>query len=481
MEANKTYLLKLLSSHDATFFIPPYQRNYEWTQEQCQVFFDDVVRTYEANVAGAETKHFFGFVTFICSEMSSWQPERLVLIDGQQRITTTMLFLAAIRDLVDEPDLKARINAYYLINDRVEGDSDYRVKLRQVETDWPAFKHIALGEKLTAQERESAVYANYAFFCNQLKSYVKDGHRTLRGLMEMGLGEFMVVTLELRPRENSWENPQEIFESMNSLGKPLSLADLVRNYLLLGLDADDQSELYNAYWLKIERSVPHMVSSFIRDYMQARAARPYPVATAGNYKKLYASFKDLFAGADAQELLRDLERSSRIYAAIISGMPSGCETVDSVLSDLRAINVGTSYSFLLALLEAWKDGRFDNEGVTQVLEAFRIYCLRRRLMALNAAENKAFPGLVTRIGELSSASDKREKTFEILSGLEYNLRLPNDGELRQWAVSMNFGHFKYRAFYLALAEEALSGERPCLADSLVRNIYLFSEMRVRTV
>ena len=95
-------LLKMLSNNDVTFFIPPYQRNYEWTDDQCAVFFEDVVKTYKANHSGKNTEHFFGSITYFQTEAVFGQPSKLVLIDGQQRITTTMLFLVALRDIVDD-------------------------------------------------------------------------------------------------------------------------------------------------------------------------------------------------------------------------------------------------------------------------------------------------------------------------------------------------------------------------------------------
>ncbi len=467
MKPSESNLLNLLSNHEVTFFIPPYQRNYEWSQDQCQVFFDDVVRTYETNAAGENTKHFFGFFTYFSNDAIFGQPASLVLIDGQQRITTTMLFLVALRDLADDDSLKLHIDKHYLKNEDVHGDGEYKVKLKQVETDWPAFRNIVLGARLTPQEKDTAVYRNYVFFRNKLKGYGESAH-DLRLLVQLGLGKFTVVTLELQPRENAWENPQEIFESMNSLGKPLSLADLVRNYLLMGLDSDKQSVLYDRYWLKMERSVPGVVSDFIRDYMQARAACSFLKATDANCKKLYAEFKSLFAGRDAEGLLCDLERSSRIYSMIIGGACSGCADVDYVLRDLRTVNVSTSYSFLLALLEAWRDGRFTDEDVSQILKVFRIYCLRRRLVKATAAENKDFPLLANRIEELVAASDKKEKLFEVLSGLEYNLRLPNDGELHHQITSMNFYTFKYKTFFLSLIEEALTKCRPSTDDALLQ-------------
>ena len=135
-------LLHMLSGNDVTFFIPPYQRNYEWTDEQCSVFLEDVIKTYEANNAGKNTEHFFGSITYFQTDSVFGQPHKLVLIDGQQRITTTMLFLVALRDLLGDDKLGDFINNKYLRNGNVPDASEYTVKLKQVETDWEAYKKI---------------------------------------------------------------------------------------------------------------------------------------------------------------------------------------------------------------------------------------------------------------------------------------------------------------------------------------------------
>lgn len=122
-------LLNLLSNQDVTFFIPPYQRNYEWTDAQCKVFFEDVKKTCDNNMNGIEDEHFFGSITFFQDETNFGEPNKLVLIDGQQRITTTMLFLVAIRDtLHDDENICKFINSRYLKNDNATGnDDEYKV------------------------------------------------------------------------------------------------------------------------------------------------------------------------------------------------------------------------------------------------------------------------------------------------------------------------------------------------------------------
>ena len=460
-------LLHMLSGNDVTFFIPPYQRNYEWTDEQCSVFLEDVIKTYEANNAGKNTEHFFGSITYFQTDSVFGQPNKLVLIDGQQRITTTMLFLVALRDLLGSDKLGDFINNKYLRNGNVPGASEYTVKLKQVETDWEAYKKIILSVTLSDKEKDSAVYRNYRYFYNKLSDCKGAGY-DLRALVEKGLDKFSVITIELQPDKNAWENPQEIFESMNSLGKPLTLADLVRNYLLLGLDADVQNDLYGKYWLHIERTIPGQVSNFIRDYMQAREKRSFLKATENNYKELYRLFKKIFCDTPADELLKDLAEDSTIYSYLLAGGSCGNKKIDRRLQDLRTINVTTAYSFLLVLLKSWKCGDFTDTDLVDILDAFKVYCLRRRLIALTAAENKNFPLLAAHIPDLVNAPDKKQKMFEILSKQESNLRLPNDIELARYLETMNFYNFSYCRFFLSLIEEKLTKVCPDQTDSTLQ-------------
>ncbi len=463
MVPQEVKLLDLLSNNDVTFFIPPYQRNYEWTDEQCEVFLTDILKTYELNSSGKRSEHFFGSITYFETEHVFGQPSKLVLIDGQQRITTTMLFLVALRDILGDGDISRYIDGKYLKNNNVSGDSEFKVKLKQVETDWGAYKDIILSNELTARDKQTAVYRNYSFFCNKLAESLSQGI-DLSCLVEKGLSKFSVITIELKPEQNQWENPQEIFESMNSLGKPLSLADLVRNYLLLGMNADKQSHLYDKYWLHIERSVPGRVSSFIRDYMQAHEAKSFYKAIEGHYKDLYSIFKDIFGNDDAETLLKDLAKNATFYSFCIGEAPSGNAEIDYYLSDLNRMSVTTAYSFLMVLLRTWKEGAFTEQNVVDILTAFRIYCLRRRLMGITQAENKNFPTYCKWINQLIQAPDKKQKMFELLAWQESNLRLPNDVEVSRQLASMRFDNFGYCKFFLALVEEALTKSRPDLSN-----------------
>lgn len=153
MVASEVKLLSLLSNNDVTFFIPPYQRNYEWDEEQCRIFWEDIVKTAEANLTGGHTEHFFGSITFFTDNHIFGEPDKLILIDGQQRITTTMLFLAAVRDLVTDDKQRDFIEGRYLKNNNATSDTEYKVKLKQVESDWAAYKKSCWARSLTIKKR----------------------------------------------------------------------------------------------------------------------------------------------------------------------------------------------------------------------------------------------------------------------------------------------------------------------------------------
>lgn len=464
MKPNDSILLDLLKNNDVTFFIPPYQRNYEWTEEQCSVFLDDVIKTMKANARQEESEHFFGTITYFAVESKFGQPNKLVLIDGQQRITTTMLFLMSFRDIIGRDSQDGRfIENKFLKNENISDESEFKIKLKQVETDWKTYKKLITCEPLSDIEKNSAVFRNYNYFYNKLSNYSDEF--TLIDLIQLGLSKFRVITIELEPFKNKWENPQEIFESMNSLGKPLALADLVRNYLLLGQTADAQETLYNDYWLKIEKNIPGQVSNFIRDFMQAQECRSFLKATDKNCKELYSLFKQIFPLNDVPELLEDLRYSSNIYSYVIGNQSTSNCDIDKILKDIRYIGVTTSYSFLMTILKAWKKNQLSGDDTIEILDAFRIYCLRRRPLGITTAENKVFPTLSSYIQDLVRAEDKRLAMFGILSNLETNLRLPNDAEVSRSLSMMNFNSFRYNKFYLALVEEKISGVRPDLSDT----------------
>ena len=485
MKPTEIHLIEFLKSRDMTFFIPPFQRNYEWEREQCQIFWDDIMKTFRQNSGSGDgygVEHFFGTVTYFKDDGPSWAPDRLVLIDGQQRVTTVMLFLCALRDTISDDDQKENINRNWLRNPGEDkGDCAYRIKLKQVEADAKTYAKIVLGEALGPRDRTTPCGQNYLFFRERLDDFAKSEGCPLP-LLDKALAKFSVILVELEPKKNSWERPQEIFESMNSIGKPLSLADLVRNRLLFGFSSDKQDDLYKKYWLGMEETLPKMMSAFIRDYMQMTERHYYPIASDSNHKRLYSAFKAVYS-SPANTILADLSECAQLYAMIaLRDKPTGNAKIDRHLDDFRRMEMTTARPFLMALTREWQRGGFSDDDMDEMLGAFKIYGLRRRLIVgLTAAENKNFPQYVSFIPELKKAKNKRDRLFALLAIRESTARLPNDRELATELKNMtNFYSFKQCRFYLALVEESLTKSRPSLKDGITQVEHIMPQTPTQT-
>ena len=455
-------LLDLLSNKDVTFYIPPYQRNYEWENEQCKVFLEDIKRTTIENKENRHAEHFFGTVTFYPSKTFFGEPNKLILIDGQQRITTTMLFLVALRDVIEDAGIKEKITQRFLKNERVSDDSEYKIKLKQVESDWETYRKIILSSKeLSSKDKATAVYRNYKFFYDELN---KRSDLKPFEFIELGLSKFSIITIELEPERNYWESPQEIFESMNSLGKPLSLADLIRNYLLLGLSVEEQEKLYHDCWLKIEELLSENISSFIRDYMQCKVAKSFPYAKEAHYKELYASFKRCIIGKK-EDILNELVEYASIYKSIIKPEESSFKNeISMLLKDINMIGATTTYSFIMEILKRWKSGDFIDKEIIELLNVLYIYIWRRRLCGLSSGENKKIPLWNKKIIQIINSINKKDAFCEIISCQDTSMRMPNNTELRKILKTSDCYALKQLRFLFTLIEEKLSKSRPDLSD-----------------
>lgn len=480
MRSLDNQILKLLSNNDITFFIPPYQRNYEWDEEMCAILFKDIEKV--AN--NRNTQHFFGTVIYYAESTILGQPDKYILVDGQQRLTTTMLFLIAARDCISDDSLKNTIDSKYLKNNNVSGDVEYKIKLKQVESDWKAYKNIILGDHLDENDKKSTVFKNYKFFKSKLE---KLDQNNIRNLIEHGLVNFNIVTIQLEPERNPWEKPQEIFESMNSLGKPLSLADLVRNYLLLGKTSVQQNNLYHNYWLKIEQNLSgdnnvFSVSAFIRDYMQLVDMTSYKKATDTNHKELYRDFKDLFDDNNHEQLIKKLSEYSKEYAVLAGYKSSGNARIDQKIADLKTIESSGFYSFILGFLHLRTEQKLNDNDTLGILNAVFIYIARRRILRLTQGENKNAPLLVKHFDMLMEADDKEAAMLEILSNQQYALRLPNDNDITTYLSSTdsNFYNLRSSKFLQSLIEEKLTRSRPSLNDKLLQIEHIMPQTLTET-
>jgi len=468
MRSLDNQILKLLSNNDVTFFIPPYQRNYEWGEEMCEILFKDIEKVANSS----NTQHFFGTVIYYAESTILGQPDKYILVDGQQRLTTTMLFLIAARDCITDDSLRNTIDSKYLKNNNVSGDVEYKIKLKQVESDWKAYKNIILDENVDDSDKKSTVFKNYKFFKSKLEKLEQD---KVRDLIEKGLVNFNIVTIQLEPERNPWEKPQEIFESMNSLGKPLTLADLVRNYLLLGKTSTQQNNLYHNFWLKIEQNLTgdnntFSVSSFIRDYMQLVDIASYKKATDTNHKELYRDFKDLFDDDNHDQLIKKLAEYSNEYGILAGYKTSGNIKMDQKITDLRTLKVSAFHSFILGVLHLRTEQKITDDDCLAILDAIFVYVARKSILGIRKSENKDAALFAKYFDELVIATNKRDTMLDICANQIFAMRLPNDNEIRNFLLSekSNFYNFESGRFLLSLIEESLTKNRPTLTEKILQ-------------
>lgn len=249
MKADSIHLFDFLGSGKTIFEIPVFQRNYEWGEEQCRQLFRDLI-----NAIKESRDHFLGAIVYV-SETGNNMSHIYRIIDGQQRLTSLTLLLKALAD-VDKRDSE-EIQEEYLTNKYLNENN--HLKLKPVEHDLEAFNAV-MSDNIQ-YENPSKIIENYNLFKDLIKESDMDTHD-----IYMGINHFTLVYIELNDNNN--ENPQVIFESLNSTGVSLSSSDLVRNFLLMKLESASQTELYKRYWVKIEKLFnTNIFTEFIRHYL----------------------------------------------------------------------------------------------------------------------------------------------------------------------------------------------------------------------
>ena len=273
MRANEKLLLRFLESSDTNFVIPVYQRNYDWKKEQCKQLYDDCINVIKNNYK----THFFGTIVSIYND--NGRNREYLIIDGQQRITTVSLMLLAIFNILKEELLttndiiKEKIINQYLINQYI-GD-DKKLKLKPIKDDRVAFEKLFNTDEEFIEE--SNITTNYKYFYKRILE-----EEISIDELYTAIERLMIVEIELK---NGEDDPQLIFESLNSTGLELNEADKVRNFILMGQSIQKQEKLYNNYWHKVERNTLYRVTDFIRDYITMKENKIY------NVNKIYINFK----------------------------------------------------------------------------------------------------------------------------------------------------------------------------------------------
>jgi hypothetical protein len=363
VDATAVNTIAWLSSPDTSIVVPVYQRQYRWDIGACEQLLGDV-----RAVADLEDGRTHFLASILSSRGSEADAGELVLIDGQQRITTLMLLAAALQHTVahSDPDLAAEVHRVL-----VRADDPSRTKLRPHRAWAEVFESVVLDRRSPADaERASRFDDNYAFFRSQIRA--DEAPRIWRGLQRL---EHVAIAL------GAHANAQQIFESLNSTGEPLRDHELIHNYVLMGLTHAEQTAVEDAYWVPIEQNTGESIADFWRHYLVMRTGRELAGAAGHG---VYEAFRSEFPRLDLASLhahAAEWKEYSEIYRVLLAPEHAPDETVARQLGHVNTFGRGM-YPLVLPAYREWMQGSADRAALIETLEDIQSLLLRRTIVGL---------------------------------------------------------------------------------------------------
>lgn len=351
-----------LSSGDWTIVVPVYQRQYRWDIGACEQLLSDI-----RAVADLDDRHMHFIGSILSSLASPGADPELVLIDGQQRITTLMLLVAALQHTVrdTDPGLAAELGRVL-----VRADSGDRTKLRPHRAWAGVFETVVLDRRNGDGARDSRFDDNYAFFRSQISA--DEAPRIWRGLQKL---EHVAITL------GAGANAQQIFESLNSTGEPLRDHELIHNYVLMGLSHAEQQEIEADYWLPIERNTGDAIAAFWRQYLVMKTGREV-VVTGG--RGVYDTFRQVFPRLEIGDLRRyaaEWREFSEIYRILLSPEEETDASISRQLAWLNTFGSGM-YPLVMRVYRDYAHGHVTADELIRTLEHLQALQLRRAIVGV---------------------------------------------------------------------------------------------------
>lgn len=415
MKGTECKFVKYMEGADKRFVIPVYQRNYDWKTENCKQLYDDLVKIIKEH----RKSHFFG------SLVSVYNPdghnEEFLIIDGQQRLTTVSLLFLAMYNLIDKgiivsetANLKQRIFEEYLVDKWKPEDT--RIKLKPVKNDQKAFGKLFSDS--TEHIRESNLTVNYDYFYDRIQKQ----EITIDQLYDA------ICCLEIiNIRLDRDDNPQLIFESLNSTGLDLSEGDKIRNFILMGLPPKEQEVYYEKYWNKIEVCTKYDVSAFIRDYLSVKQQ------VIPQQKKIHTNFKEFveLGKIETESLLVEMLAYAKRYQILLDGK-SGSAALDACIDRLNRLETTVTRPYFLEVLRLYSENKLTLAQVTEIFLTMENYLFRRTMCDLPTnALNKIFLMLHREIVRYDGTEDNYvEKLKYALLSKKERARFPDDEEFK---------------------------------------------------
>lgn len=443
MKAVESKLLEFLKK-SPQFVIPIYQRTYSWTERECQQLWDDIVRAGSKETLSA---HFIGSIVYIEGGLYQVSSQsQLLVIDGQQRLTTVMLILEVLaRHLGDNEPIDGfsakKLRNYYLLNSLESGDRQYKLLLTQTDK-----------ESLLALVQQKPYPANHSY---RIKESVDFFTQKINELGEnisslcKGLAKLMIVDIALTRDQ---DNPQLIFESMNSTGRELSQADLIRNFILMGLEPDRQTQLYTDHWRPMElvfgqEAKDAHFDSFMRHYLTLKTGEIPNIREVYEEFKIYSRTPSVVA-IGIEGMVADIQAFALYYCAMALAKETDKELADS-FHDIRELKVDVAYPFLLELYQDYKSNLLKRSDFLKAVRLVESYVFRRAICSIPTNSlNKTF-ALIGR--SLNKDCYVESIQAYLLLSPSYR-RFPDDAEFMRELKVRDLYSFPRRSYWLRRLE-----------------------------
>ncbi|WP_120864262.1 DUF262 domain-containing protein [Helicobacter pylori] len=371
MTARESTINDFFALTGTIFSIPVYQRNYTWEEENCEKLLQDII-----SISRNKKTHFMGSITYILhlidDEKSLRQLQEFVIIDGQQRVTTIMLLLKAIETKIPNEEIKKEIDGLLNL-------SDQKLRLKPIKSDKEAFD-LVMQNRSHEIQGVSHIRNNYKFFTKELDNYISKGYR-----IEEIYGAFLRLKIVAIGLELGEDDPQVVFESINATGVQLKGLDLIRNYLMMGENSDNQNRLYNTYWVSLEDWLGERdLNDFIKTYLRIYLEKKLSEGEREVYYALKAHHRENFPN-NIQGLMSDMREYGRIYQIFLDrdhyflhrGDPQQLANLRLRIKDLVKIKFGVAKPFVLRCARDFEEGKLDYENFCEILQILISYFVRR--------------------------------------------------------------------------------------------------------
>lgn len=454
MKAQDLQFTQLLEG-SKQFIIPIFQRTYSWELSHCQQLWDDIVRVGKSPELNS---HFIGSAVYIPETNVDAAIPRWLVIDGQQRITTMTLLLIALKqrlkaENIDEPISAAEVEDYYLRNRYGKGEAAYRLLLTR--TDKETLMRLVDGKE-PGDDRSYRIMENFKFFSEQIA-------KADLGNVWKGIKKLMIVDVCL---QQGIDNPQMIFESMNSTGKALTQADLIRNFVLMGLKHDLQTRLYNDYWRPME--VEFGAENYIKEFDEFM--RYYLVIHTGNVRirrgDVYDEFKAYSRKHEVEALLGSLKEFAGYFCRVAIGTEKDKDLAEA-FHDIRELRADVCYPMLMEVYQDFRHDLITQEEFLSVMRMVEGYVFRRAICDIPTNSlRQTFARFMRQV--------KKDRYVESVKAgflmLPSYRRFPGDDEFIRQIQIRNLYKFNRRSYWLRRFENHGRKERVPVQDYTIEHI-----------